>query len=48
MNHKEAIKMTNGKKLGEGKIKKGGLNPKPSSPRPPAPPAQKPPSPSNK
>ncbi len=39
--------MADNKKLNEGYIKKGGLNPKPSSPRPPAPPAQKPPSTNN-
>lgn len=39
--------MTENKKLNEGYIKKGGLNPKPSSPRPPAPPAQKPPTTNN-
>lgn len=33
---------SNYKKLNEGSTKKGGLNPKPKTPRPPAPPAQKP------
>ncbi len=28
------------KKLNEGSTKKGGINPKPTTPRPPAPPAQ--------
>lgn len=39
--------MSENKRLNEGTIKKGGLNPKPSTPRPPAPPAQKPPSTNN-
>ncbi len=35
--------MSDNKKLNEGMVKKGGVNPTPLTPRPPAPPAQTPP-----